>query len=119
MLDKLTKSYPDSITKLNFYINNTFKQIDNVNSSHLLLDYLRDNGYTGTKLGCGEGGCGACTVVIAEYNDVKKLIKYRSANACLLPLCAVHNKQVITVEGIGCPDKPHSIQVNLNLNFTI
>ena len=119
MLDKLTKSYPDSITKLNFYINNTFKQIDNVNSSHLLLDYLRDNGYTGTRLGCGEGGCGACTVVIAEYNDVKKLIKYRSANACLLPLCAVHNKQVITVEGIGCPDKPHSIQVNLNLNFTI
>jgi xanthine dehydrogenase/oxidase len=113
MLDRLNKLYPKCNTSLEFYVNNSFKQIENVNASCLLLDYLRENGYTGTKLGCGEGGCGACTIVIAEYDSIKNLIKYRTANSCLLPLCAVHNKQVITVEGIGCPDKPHSIQVNI------
>lgn len=111
MYDTLNKLYEDSVTSLRFYVNNTPKQIEKVNANQLLLDYLRENGYTGTKLGCGEGGCGACTVVIAEYDFNTQLIKYRSANSCLLPLCAVHNKQVITVEGIGCPDKPHSVQV--------
>ena len=111
-------SYPNSLKCLEFYLNNNFIKIQNVNPTQLLLDYLRDNGYTGTKLGCGEGGCGACTLVIAEYDFNKKLIKYRTANSCLLPLCAVHNKQVITVEGIGCTEKPHPVQViKVNLYF--
>ena len=58
MFDKLTQLYPDCKTSLEFYINNSFKRIDNIDASYLLLDYLRENGYTGTKLGCGEGGCG-------------------------------------------------------------
>jgi xanthine dehydrogenase/oxidase len=116
MYDKLSQFYEDSLTSLKFYVNSTLKQIETVNANQLLLDYLRDNGYTGTKLGCGEGGCGACTVVIAEYDANTKLIKYRTANSCLLPLCAVHNKQVITVEGIGCPERPHPVQVNKNVS---
>ena len=103
--------FDETVSHLEFYINNDLKSLDIIDPRTSLLEYLRDNGYYGTKLGCGEGGCGACTVCIAEYDPNKKMIKYRSANACLLPLCSVNNKQVITVEGIGNPDLPHAIQV--------
>ena len=83
----------------------------NIDPKKTVLEYLRENGFTGTKYGCGEGGCGACTVVIAEYDQNKDMIRYRSANACLLPLCSINNKQVITIEGIGNCETPHPIQV--------
>jgi len=54
-------------------------------------------GLTGTKVGCNEGGCGACTVVVGEWNETKAV--YKSVNACLFPACAAHLKHVITVEG--------------------
>ncbi|XP_078350679.1 xanthine dehydrogenase/oxidase-like [Oculina patagonica] len=67
-----------------------------------LLQYLRNHlGLTGTKLGCSEGGCGACTVMISKYDHENKKIKHFSANGCLLPLCAVDGMAVTTVEGIG------------------
>ena len=64
-----------------------------------------------------KGGCGACTVVIAEQVDGSDVIKYRSANACLLPLYSVHEKQVITIEGIGNPQLPHCLQVSKANSF--
>ena len=43
---------------------------------------------TGSKLGCGEGGCGACTVMISRYDrDMDKILHY-SVNACLMPVLA-------------------------------
>ncbi|KAL5567147.1 hypothetical protein UlMin_030311 [Ulmus minor] len=70
--------------------------------AHLtLLEYLRDIGLTGTKLGCGEGGCGACTVMVSQYDqNLKKCLHY-AINACLAPLYSVEGMHVITVEGIG------------------
>ena len=56
---------------------------------------------TGTKLGCGEGGCGACTVMISRYDRTASTIRHFAANACLTPVCAVHGFAVTTVEGIG------------------
>ncbi|GFR49634.1 hypothetical protein Agub_g11707 [Astrephomene gubernaculifera] len=64
-----------------------------------LLQFLRENGLKGTKLGCGEGGCGACTVMLSHWEDGH--VVHRSANACLCPLYAVEGMQVITVEGLG------------------
>ncbi len=61
-----------------------------------LLEYLRGIGLTGTKLGCGEGGCGACTVMVATESQER-----RSVNACLAPLCSVDGMAVTTVDGIG------------------
>ena len=52
---------------------------------------------TGTKLGCAEGGCGACTVMVSHQAGTK--LVHRSVNACLSPLYAVEGMHVVTVEG--------------------
>ncbi|KAL3529853.1 hypothetical protein ACH5RR_009175 [Cinchona calisaya] len=70
--------------------------------AHLtLLEYLRDIGLTGTKLGCGEGGCGACTVMVSFLDHNKKKCVHHAINACLAPLYSVEGMHVITVEGVG------------------
>ncbi|CAH2255899.1 xanthine dehydrogenase oxidase [Pelobates cultripes] len=67
-----------------------------------LLTYLRRIlRLPGTKLGCGEGGCGACTVMVSRYNRFKGKIEHYSVNACLAPVCSLHHAAVTTVEGIG------------------
>lgn len=78
-----------------------------------LLTYLRDNlRLCGTKLGCGEGGCGACTVMISKVIDRKeKKIKHMSVNACLTPVCSCHGLAITTVDGIGSTiSKLHPVQ---------
>ena len=68
--------------------------------STTLLTYLRGTlGLTGSKLGCGEGGCGACTVMLSSFDGER--VSHISANACLTPAVAVHGMAVTTVEGIG------------------
>jgi len=64
-----------------------------------LLSFLRDIGLTGTKLGCGEGGCGACTVVVSK--SVNDKLVHTSVNACLFPALAADGLHVTTIEGIG------------------
>uniref|UniRef100_A0AAY4DHC6 Xanthine dehydrogenase n=1 Tax=Denticeps clupeoides TaxID=299321 RepID=A0AAY4DHC6_9TELE len=67
-----------------------------------LLTYLRRKlGLTGTKLGCAEGGCGACTVMISKFHPHLKCIVHHAVNACLAPVCSLHHCAVITVDGIG------------------
>uniref|UniRef100_A0A803TI51 FAD-binding PCMH-type domain-containing protein n=1 Tax=Anolis carolinensis TaxID=28377 RepID=A0A803TI51_ANOCA len=69
---------------------------------------------TGTKYGCGIGGCGACTVMISTYNADSKKIRHYPANSCLLPLCSLYGAAVTTVEGVGTTTtKLHPIQQRL------
>ncbi|XP_041469067.1 xanthine dehydrogenase/oxidase-like [Lytechinus variegatus] len=77
-----------------------------------LLVYLRKKlGLTGTKLGCAEGGCGACTVMVSSYNRNTSKIVHHAVNACLAPVCSVHGAAVTTVEGIGSTKtKLHPVQ---------
>ena len=68
----------------------------------LLLDYLRENeGSTGTKEGCGEGDCGACTVALGRLRDGK--LAYEPVNACIQFLGQVDGAEVVTVEDLVQP----------------
>jgi xanthine dehydrogenase/oxidase len=65
-----------------------------------LLSFLRELGHTSVKLGCGEGGCGACCVMLSTALDSGALT-HRAVNACLVPLYAAEGAAVVTCEGIG------------------
>ena len=64
-----------------------------------LLDWLRARGLTGTKEGCNEGDCGACSVIVTGADGVP-----RALNACILFLPQVAGRAVRTVEGVAAPD---------------
>ena len=66
--------------------------------SHL-LSAAAEVHLTGTKLGCAEGGCGACTVMVSHQAETK--LVHRSVNACLCPLYAVEGMHIVTVEGVN------------------
>ncbi|XP_050346647.1 xanthine dehydrogenase-like [Nymphalis io] len=99
-------------TELVFFVNGK-KVIESCpNPEWTLLWYLRKKlQLTGTKYGCGEGGCGACTVMISQYLEQEKRVNHMAVNACLTPLCAIHGLAITTVEGIGnVQDKLHPVQ---------
>jgi xanthine dehydrogenase small subunit len=65
-----------------------------------LLDFIRQHEHlTGTKEGCREGDCGACTVLVGEPEGDE--IVYKNVNSCLVPLGDVANKHVVTIEGLN------------------
>ncbi|KAJ7896095.1 Molybdopterin-binding domain of aldehyde dehydrogenase-domain-containing protein [Mycena olivaceomarginata] len=101
---------------LRFFLNGSPIVLDgnSFDPDSTLLDFIRSQGqgFTGTKLGCGEGGCGACTVVI-QSRDPANQIQHLAINACLAPIVSVDGKHIITVEGVGSPEHPHPIQERL------
>jgi xanthine dehydrogenase small subunit len=65
-----------------------------------VLDFVRyEKNLKGTKIGCREGDCGACTVLVGELADDR--VKYRSMTSCLMPIANAHGKHLVTVEGIN------------------
>ncbi|RMZ76998.1 hypothetical protein DV738_g4616, partial [Chaetothyriales sp. CBS 135597] len=108
------EAYDDT---LRFYLNGTRVELDLPDPEVTLLEYLRGIGLTGTKLGCAEGGCGACTVVVSHLNPTTGgKLYHASVNACLAPLVSVDGKHVITIEGIGTSKSPHPAQQRIALS---
>jgi xanthine dehydrogenase/oxidase len=90
-------------SNLVFFINNQRVEIDHPDPSTLLVDYLRspEVGLTGTKKSCGQGGCGACTVMLSSYDSETGEVSTRSINSCLRPICALDGMSVTTIEAQG------------------
>ncbi|WP_298224978.1 FAD binding domain-containing protein [Flavobacterium sp.] len=93
---------------IQFLLNNRLIETDKA-ASTTLLDFIRyDENLRGTKIGCREGDCGACTILIGSLKNGK--LEYISATSCLTPLPNVHGKHVVTVEGINLNDKLNQAQ---------
>jgi xanthine dehydrogenase small subunit len=97
---------------LKLTINGDRVQIKDCSLTLTLLEYLRQSGRIGTKEGCGDGDCGACTiVVIGKGADGKP--HYQAVNSCLIPLGALVGREIITVEGVSSgqhPEQLHPVQ---------
>jgi len=85
---------------ITFTINGESRTID-VFPMARLLDVLREQLHlTGTKEGCGEGECGACTVILDG----------QIVNSCLVPVAQVNGSEIVTIEGIARDDQLHAVQ---------
>lgn len=84
---------------IKFVLNNQTVETD-LPKGITVLDFARyHKNLKGTKIGCREGDCGACTVLVGELKDGS--VKYRTQTACLMPLANASGKHVVTVEGIN------------------
>ena len=95
---------------IRFLLNGRDVSIENVGASQTLLDYLRlDRRLTGTKEGCAEGDCGACTVLVGRLTASG--LVYQPVNACIRFLASVDGCHVVTVEHLSGPEgRLHPVQ---------
>ena len=85
--------------QINFVLNGSEVAVD-VEAHQRLIDVLRGSlGHTGTKEGCGEGECGACTVIVDG----------RAINSCLYPALEAEGKSITTIEGLRSIDNQLSV----------
>jgi aerobic-type carbon monoxide dehydrogenase small subunit (CoxS/CutS family) len=90
-----TKMYPLTMT-----VNNQTVTVE-IQADELLVDVLRDRlGLTGTKVGCNEGECGACTVIMGG----------QAVLSCLIPALRAQGQEITTIEGLSDGDTLHPLQ---------
>ena len=85
---------------IQFILNGRIVRVDNCSPNTTLLEFLRGAGLTGAKEGCAEGDCGACAVVMVD-RDAQGRPCYRAINSCLVPLCLMAGREIISVEGVA------------------
>lgn len=87
-----------------FLLDGQTVRLDNVDPTATVLEYLRYTlRRTGTKEGCAEGDCGACTVLVGELGEDGQGVHWRSVNSCILFLPMLHGKALMTVESLSKP----------------
>lgn len=88
---------------IRFVLDGEVRVVAGIDSNMTVLNYLRDElRKTGTKEGCAEGDCGACTVVLAELDGNR--VRYRAINSCIQFVPTLDGKELITVENLKGPD---------------
>ncbi len=100
---------------IHFYFRGAIRQLDGVAPTRTVLQYLREDAHAcGTKEGCAEGDCGACTVVLGERVDGQ--LRLRAVNACIQFVPSLDGKALFTVEdvdsvgGLGVTGLLHPVQ---------
>jgi len=94
---KRNQTYPIELT-----VNGELRSIE-VSAGETLLHALREKlSHTEVKEGCGKGDCGACAV----------LLNGRAVNACLTLALQADGQEVVTIKGIGTPERPHALQTS-------
>ena len=84
-------------------------ELDSIQPMRMLLDYLRlDEKSKGTKEGCNEGDCGACTVALGSLENGR--VVYEPVNACILLLGQIDGKELVTVDDLATNGKLHPVQ---------
>src|SRR3989337_2089245 len=84
------------------FILNEKEVATNLPAGMVLLDFIRYHQHLmGTKIGCREGDCGACTILVGEIQNNE--LQYQSMTCCLMPLGNAHGKHIVTIEGINSP----------------
>jgi xanthine dehydrogenase molybdopterin binding subunit/xanthine dehydrogenase small subunit len=99
----------DASSSFEFTLNGAVVRVENLAATTTLLHWLRANGRTGSKCGCDEGDCGACTVALLE-RDVEGRATFRAINSCLTLLPMVAGREVVTVEGLAHGAALHPVQ---------
>ncbi|KAK6164018.1 hypothetical protein DH2020_000882 [Rehmannia glutinosa] len=85
-----------------FYVNGERFEVAEIDPSTTLLEFLRSSTrFKSVKLGCGEGGCGACVVLLSKYDPILKQVEEFSVSSCLTLLCSIHGCSITTTEGLG------------------
>ncbi|TQV87979.1 molybdopterin cofactor-binding domain-containing protein [Aliikangiella coralliicola] len=86
---------------VSFFLNGELINVKSPPPDLLLIDFLRspDISLSGAKKGCGQGGCGACTVILSNWNDKTNQVEHRSINSCLRAVCSLQGLVITTVEG--------------------
>ena len=93
------------IEEIDFILNNDLVSVK-IDPAVVLLHFIRKHQHlTGTKEGCKEGDCGACTVLVG--NLINDKLEYYSVNSCLLPLGNINNTHIVTIEGLNSNNPTH------------
>ncbi|HXZ09158.1 MAG TPA: 2Fe-2S iron-sulfur cluster-binding protein, partial [Paraburkholderia sp.] len=89
---------------IRFYHRNAIREVSDAPVTRTVLQYLREDAHcTGTKEGCAEGDCGACTVVIGERDEAGG-VNFKAVNACIQFLPTLDGRALYTVEDLRQPD---------------
>jgi xanthine dehydrogenase small subunit len=110
--------HPSSVREIRFFHRGEIVRLSDVPATRSVLDWLREDARcTGTKEGCNEGDCGACTVVVGELPErtdspqsAVRGLRLRPANACIRFLPSLHGKALFTVEDLKGPAGLHPAQ---------
>jgi len=95
----------NSQSSIRFVLDGEVIELSDVDPTRTVLQYLReDAGKVGTKEGCAEGDCGACTIALAEVDASGKRLQVRAINSCIQFLPTLDGKELITVESLRDPD---------------
>ena len=101
--------YPAMITPNTFCLNGELQSLANSDPRESLLRWLKRHHQTGTKEGCADGDCGACTVALIEADGLGGS-RYVAINSCLLPVGVLPAREVLTVESLADGETLHPVQ---------